>query len=166
MRVRLGQYRRVALCARWRLAQASAYGGAGRRRRGRRGARKNSAKMQNQKRKNPQKPSLADFTIQCIHNAPQSFADLLNNMWSAKHWTEAYQILAKPDVDVTNASDKTKQLGKIPLLQVAVQRVMAAVTVQRWARGKRLRRKCASQVASGSVRLEAALEPPLEALEA
>jgi len=62
--------------------------------------------------------------IRCIHNAPASFEKMLRELWSSKDWVEVYRVLMRPDVDVTNASDKTQQLPKIPLLNEAVKEIM------------------------------------------
>ena len=43
----------------------------------------------------------------------QSFADELYAMWGNKTAREAHDVLAKPDVVVTNASDKEEQLPKL-----------------------------------------------------
>jgi hypothetical protein len=48
----------------------------------------------------------------------------LENALAQTMWTEVYRTLSRPDVDVTNASDKMKQLSKIPVLNAAVQRMM------------------------------------------
>lgn len=51
--------------------------------------------------------------IQCIHNAMESAAAMLLEMWASKTAQEAHDILRKPDVTVTNAKDKEIQLPKI-----------------------------------------------------
>ena len=51
--------------------------------------------------------------ITCIHNAPVSFSEALVGMWASKSAAEAHDILVKPDVKVTNQSDKDVQLPKL-----------------------------------------------------
>ena len=61
-------------------------------------------------------------TVRCIHNAPADLATNLLTMWGGKTSIEAYEILRKPDVVVTNASDKEAQLPKL----LALDRMVAA----------------------------------------
>ena len=63
--------------------------------------------------------------IKCIHNAPTSFSEALVGMWATKTAAEAYDILVKPDVRVTNQSDKDVQLPKLKTLNTFAQRVIA-----------------------------------------
>ena len=63
--------------------------------------------------------------IKCIHNAPASFSETLIGMWSTKSAEEAYEVLVKPDVRVTNQSDKDVQLPKLKTLNAFAQRVIA-----------------------------------------
>ena len=63
--------------------------------------------------------------IKCIHNAPASFSEALIGMWSTKSAEEAYEVLVKPDVRVTNQSDKDVQLPKLKTLNAFAQRVIA-----------------------------------------
>ena len=51
-------------------------------------------------------------------------ADYLRLMWANKTPEEAYDILSKPDVTVTNQSDKDGQLPKIQKLAEQVRKVM------------------------------------------
>jgi len=71
------------------------------------------------------------YDIKCIHNAPDSFETMLRQLWSDKVWVDAYRILSRPDVVVTNASDKVTQLRKIPMLNEAVKRIMRELQDER-----------------------------------
>jgi hypothetical protein len=51
--------------------------------------------------------------IKCIHNAFPGIKDGIIDMWTGKTAQEAHAILAKPDVTVTNQSDKDVQLPKL-----------------------------------------------------
>jgi hypothetical protein len=54
------------------------------------------------------------YTISCIHNATiETTAKGLVDLVSTKKPTEMYEILEKPDVNVTNAKDKEAMLPKI-----------------------------------------------------
>ena len=59
--------------------------------------------------------------IKCIHNAPSSFEGIILDMWAGKTADEAHDILAKPDVTVTNQSDKEVQLPKLLKLNELAQ---------------------------------------------
>ena len=48
-----------------------------------------------------------------ISNANSSAVESLENMWAAKEPEQAHAALAKPDVAVTNESDKEMHLPKI-----------------------------------------------------
>jgi len=67
------------------------------------------------------------FAIQCIHNAPASFAEALTSMWAQKTAVEALAILEKPDVTVTNQSDKDVQLPKLAALDDLSRRLVAGI---------------------------------------
>ena len=60
-------------------------------------------------------------TIKCIHNAPPEFESMIVNMWAGKTADEAYETLSKPDVTVTNQSDKDTQLEKIVALNERIK---------------------------------------------
>mgnify|MGYP004175395721 FL=1 len=62
-------------------------------------------------------------TVTCIHNAPASFETGLFDMWSQRTAEEAHTILMKPDVEVTNQSDKVVQLRKLKKLNEDTQRM-------------------------------------------
>jgi hypothetical protein len=64
--------------------------------------------------------------IKCIHNAPPTFEAIIIDMWAGKTADEAYAILSKPDVTVTNQSDKDVQLPKLLKLNDFAKGVMAA----------------------------------------
>jgi len=55
-------------------------------------------------------------TIRCIHNAPASQHQQLLGMWGGMTANGAYGVLSKPDVVVTNQSDKDTQLPKLLML--------------------------------------------------
>jgi len=58
-----------------------------------------------------------------LHNAPPSMEDALFSMWANKTPAQAHEILAQPDVTVTNRSDKDVQLAKITKLNDLVRAV-------------------------------------------
>ena len=61
------------------------------------------------------------WAIRCLHNAKQGFDDRsLIEMWAAKTPQQAHALLSKPDVTVTNQSDKTTQLIKVAALDSLV----------------------------------------------
>ena len=61
-------------------------------------------------------------TIRCIYNAVQGIDDLrLIEMWATKTPLEAFTVLSRPDVSVTNQSDKDSQLPKIHEIDSQVQ---------------------------------------------
>ena len=60
--------------------------------------------------------------IMCIQNAAaqsEVFTKMLIDQWAAKTPREAFEFLSKPDVTVTNESDKVGQLPKIEKLDVS-----------------------------------------------
>ena len=63
-------------------------------------------------------------TFKCIHNATAGNEDeKLRQMWKTRKPAEAKELLAMPDVTVTNASDKETQLVKIAKLDEEAQAV-------------------------------------------
>ena len=56
-----------------------------------------------------------------------SFASELYAMWGNKTAREAHDVLAKPDVVVTNASDKEEQLPKLLRMDELVKRSMRSL---------------------------------------
>ena len=64
-------------------------------------------------------------TIKTLHNAPGSFKKTLVEMWGSKTAQEAHATLSKRDVEVTNKSDKDKQLPKLLKLDEMVRGVFA-----------------------------------------
>lgn len=50
---------------------------------------------------------------------------VLLEMWSDKDPMQAYEVLSKPDVEVTNKSDKQAQLPKLLKLNEEVRKAMA-----------------------------------------
>ena len=65
-------------------------------------------------------------TIQAILNANSSIVSSLQSMWATKSPQEAYDVLAQPDVTVTNESDKWNQLPKLLALNEMVMRSSAS----------------------------------------
>ena len=54
------------------------------------------------------------LTVRCIHNANQQLMQaMLVDMWATRSPEEAREVLARPDVSVTNQSDKDTQLAKL-----------------------------------------------------
>ena len=51
--------------------------------------------------------------IRPIYNTTQNMSEALTAIWATKTPAEAFATLAKPDVTVTNLSDKHQQLPKI-----------------------------------------------------
>ena len=51
--------------------------------------------------------------MRCILNAPETFTDMLRSMWMNTTLDKVYEKLSKPDVTVTNQSDKEEQLPKL-----------------------------------------------------
>lgn len=68
------------------------------------------------------------YTIVPLHNAQQGDVSRLVDLWKGKGATEAHGTLAEPDVQVTNKSDKDRQLPKILKLN---ETTMQALDVQR-----------------------------------
>ena len=64
------------------------------------------------------------FTVKPLHNANDMLSDFLVKMWAGKSAQEAHDILAKPDVDVTNQKDKEQQLPKILKLSETVRQMI------------------------------------------
>jgi len=67
--------------------------------------------------------------IVCIQNAAaqsEAFTKMLVDQWAKKTPRQAFEFLSKPDVTVTNASDKEGQLPKIEKLDETVQSAFAA----------------------------------------
>ena len=62
------------------------------------------------------------WTTVPIYNASEHEAAGLERLWRHKSAGQAHAVLSKPDVTVTNATDKLIQLGKLEQLN---QRVMA-----------------------------------------
>ena len=64
-------------------------------------------------------------TMVCIHNATTGDEDVkLRRMWEAVSPEQAHELLSKPDVTVTNQSDKEAQLPKILKMNDEVKGVM------------------------------------------
>eukprot|EP00900_Chrysochromulina_parva_P014567 jgi/Chrpa1/23110/Chrysochromulina_OHIO_Genome00005157-RA len=65
------------------------------------------------------------YTISCIHNATiETTAKGLEDLVSTKKPTEMYDILEKPDVNVTNAKDKSDILPVISATEARVMKLM------------------------------------------
>ena len=63
------------------------------------------------------------LTVRCLHNAPLDLERILIEMWATKTTDEAHDILAQPDVTVTNQSDKLAQLPKLFRLDALARHV-------------------------------------------
>jgi hypothetical protein len=48
----------------------------------------------------------ARMSVVCLHNATDTFGDFLKSMWMNKSVEQAHAVLERPDVCVTNQSDK------------------------------------------------------------
>ena len=66
------------------------------------------------------------YTIVPLHNASAKVSETLVDMWAGKSAQEAHDILAQPDVLVTNNSDKERQLPKILKLSQTVKQTLEA----------------------------------------
>jgi len=64
-----------------------------------------------------------------ISNADSGVAENLISMWSTKTPVQAYAVLAKPDITVTNMSDKEMQLPKIITFNDYVTQILSTNTV-------------------------------------
>ena len=69
--------------------------------------------------------------IECIHNANEYTKLGLIDMWSNKTPDEAYHILKRDDVSVTNQKDKEEQLPKIQTFKESVQQTWQAASKDR-----------------------------------
>merc|ERR1712185_341859 len=70
------------------------------------------------------------FRIVCVQNAaeqPELHRQMLITSWKDKTPQQAHDFLAKPDVQVTNQSDKQGQLPKIAALGSTVKEAFDAV---------------------------------------
>ena len=65
-------------------------------------------------------------TIEPIHNANSTFVQALENLWHHITPSDAHAVLSKPDVRVTNESDKELQLPKIMQLAGDVKAVRSS----------------------------------------
>ena len=75
----------------------------------------------------------ARYHIVCIEAAAglaELYTKALVDIWATKTPQQAFDILCKPDVTVTNQSDKRDQLPKIMALDVTVQDAFQAVDAQ------------------------------------
>ena len=61
-----------------------------------------------------------------IHNATDVNKNQLIDMWAKATPEQARDVLAKPDVQVTNQSDKDTQLNKLAVLNADVKRAFTA----------------------------------------
>lgn len=78
----------------------------------------------------PAEPERQRCTLQPILNANSLLAESLRTMWAKKSPAEAHELLSKPDVTVTNQSDKYTQLGKLLRLHQEVDEVMGTSAAQ------------------------------------
>ena len=65
-----------------------------------------------------------------IYNANRIIADYLKAMWANKKPQQAHDLLAHPDITVTNQGDKDEQLPKIQNLANEVYEVITGVAVE------------------------------------
>jgi len=79
------------------------------------------------------------WLARCIHNAPEKYVLMLEEMWSDKAPDEARAILSKPDVTVTSQKDKDVQLPK--LADLNAQCVEAWATLNAWREEQRERER-------------------------
>ena len=68
------------------------------------------------------------YTIVPLHNASAKLSETLIDMWTGKSAQEAHDILALPDVFVTNQSDKERQLPKILMLNETIKQTLEVHT--------------------------------------
>ena len=68
--------------------------------------------------------------IEFLHTATSTTRDDLINMWSQKTPEDAYALLSKPDVHVTNQRDKVTQLDKVKKLAPRVTATYSAVAAE------------------------------------
>ena len=68
------------------------------------------------------------YTIVPLHNASAKLSETLIDMWTGKTAQEAHDILALPDVLVTNQSDKERQLPKILMLNETIKQTLEVHT--------------------------------------
>ena len=75
-------------------------------------------------------PRVADrearYTVTPLHNASDGLREELVQLWNGKSAQETHEILGRPDVQVTNQSDKDRQLPKIHQLNQTVAAVLEA----------------------------------------
>jgi hypothetical protein len=69
----------------------------------------------------PAPPARQRCIMEAIHNADNDIVHHLMDKWSDSSVADAHKILALPDVCVTNAKDKEKQLEKLVLLDARVR---------------------------------------------
>ena len=100
------------------------------------------------------------YTIVPLHNASAKVSETLVDMWAGKSAQEAHDILAQPDVLVTNQSDKERQLPKVLKLNETIKKALEA-HAKREAALQQLARAMAAKDASA---ITAAL-PAAEAAE-
>ena len=67
------------------------------------------------------------WTTVPIYNASDHEAVGLARLWHGRTPEEAHRVLARPDVMVTNTSDKHIQLGRLKGLDERVRRTMIAM---------------------------------------
>lgn len=67
------------------------------------------------------------WTTVPIYNASDHEAVGLERLWQGRTPKEAHRVLSRPDVTVTNASDKHIQLGKLEGLDERVRKTMLAM---------------------------------------
>lgn len=63
-------------------------------------------------------------TVMALHDTGSAFEEALEKTWSRRTTSEAYKALSHDQIQVTNKSDKTMQLHKIPQLDDLVKMLM------------------------------------------
>ena len=77
----------------------------------------------------PATPEEQRFEIVPVHGANKIMGESLTSMWAERTPQEAYELLAEPDVTVTNQSDKEIQLVKLLQLDEEVREAMRATSM-------------------------------------
>ena len=73
---------------------------------------------------NMERPRLITY---CVHSATPEIVDAVVNKWMKLRMDEAYDTLSKPDVVVTNQSDKTNSLSRLKELRENILQTMKDV---------------------------------------
>lgn len=74
-------------------------------------------------------PAERRCVVRCLHNAPASCEQQLLTMWANKNAQEAHDVLAKPDVVLTNQKDKETMLPLLLKFDHAVAKCVRGLEV-------------------------------------